>query len=87
MITPRRLPFAIKTERRRARSPIFIQMSVLMQELKRADDQHQKETTMDNLQLDETALDRTHRFIKEYFWTALTRRIDAAASRPSRPRF
>ena len=32
---------------------------------------------MDNLQLDESAVDRTHRFIKEYFWNALTRRIDA----------
>jgi alpha,alpha-trehalase len=32
---------------------------------------------MDNLQLEETAVDRTHRFIKEYFWNALTRRIDA----------
>jgi len=31
---------------------------------------------MDNLQLEESALDRTHRFIKEYFWNALTRRID-----------
>src|SRR6516164_1579656 len=32
---------------------------------------------MDHLQLDETAVDRTHRFIKDYFWNALTRRIDA----------
>src|SRR5208282_419619 len=56
----------------------FYQMSVLLQELKRADDQHTKETSMDNLQLDESPVDRTHRFIKEYFWNALTRRIDAA---------
>jgi len=55
----------------------FYQMSVLLQELKRADDQHEKETTMDNLQLDESAVDRTHRFIKDYFWAALTRRADA----------
>ena len=55
----------------------FYQMSVLLQALKQADDQHQKEIGMDNLQLDESALDRTHRFIKEYFWNALTRRIDA----------
>ena len=41
----------------------FYQMSVLLQELKRADDRHQIETTMDNLQLDESAMDRTHRFI------------------------
>ena len=32
---------------------------------------------MDNLQLEESPLDRTHRFIKDYFWNALTRRIDA----------
>ena len=55
----------------------FYQMSVLLQELKRADDQHQQDTTMDNLQLDESAVDRTHRFIKDDFWNALTRRIDA----------
>ena len=57
-------------------------MSVLLQELKRADDQHEKEATMDNLQLDEYAVDRTHRFIKDYFWNALTRRIDAATPGP-----
>jgi alpha,alpha-trehalase len=56
----------------------FYQMSVLLQELKRADDAHTQETTMDNLQLDESPVDRTHRFIKESFWNALTRRIDAA---------
>ena len=56
----------------------FYQMSVLLQELKRTDDQHVTETAMDNLQLDESAVDRTHRLIKEYFWNALTRRIDAA---------
>jgi alpha,alpha-trehalase len=55
----------------------FYQMSVLLQELKRADDQQQLETTMDHLQLDESAVDRTHRFIKDYFWNALTRRLDA----------
>ncbi len=55
----------------------FYQMSVLLQELKRADDQHEQETTMDKLQLDESAVDRTHRFIKDFFWNALTRRIDA----------
>jgi alpha,alpha-trehalase len=55
----------------------FFQMSVLLQELKRADDQHEQETTMDNLQLDESAVDRTHRFIKDNFWNVLTRRVDA----------
>jgi alpha,alpha-trehalase len=32
---------------------------------------------MDNLQLEETAVERTGRFIREYFWNALTRRLDA----------
>ena len=56
----------------------FYQMSVLWQELKRAEDQHKQEMIMDNLQLDESPVDRTRRLIKEYFWNALTRRIDAA---------
>jgi alpha,alpha-trehalase len=55
----------------------YYPMSVLLQELKRADDQHTNEVSMDNLQLDESAVDRTHRFIKDYFWNALTRHIDA----------
>ena len=72
-------PFVIRTPDGTAARTLtnFYQMSVLLQELKHADDQHTKETTMDNLQLDESAADRTHRFIKDYFWTALTRRIDA----------
>src|SRR5580692_11073487 len=55
----------------------FYEMSVLLQELTRTEDRHTNEISMDNLQLDESAVDRTHRFIKEYFWNALTRRIDA----------
>ncbi len=72
-------PFAIHDEAGAATRTLtnFYQMSVLLQELKRADDQHTQEVSMDNLQLDETAVDRTHRFIKDYFWNALTRRIDA----------
>ena len=53
------------------------QLSVLMQELKQADDQHTKNITMNELQLDEDIVSRTHRFIKDKFWDALTRRIDA----------
>ncbi len=72
-------PFTIRDDDGAAARTLtnFYQMSVLLQELKRADDQHATETRMDNLQLDESAVDRTHRFIKDYFWTALTRRIDA----------
>ncbi len=55
----------------------FYKMSVLLQELKHADDQHKEEIKMDNLQLEESVVDRTHRFIKDNFWNALTRRIDA----------
>ena len=81
-------PFVIRDQSGAAARTLtnFYQMSVLLQELKRADDQHQQETTMDNLQLDESAVDRTHRFIKDYFWNALTRRIDARAPRPGCPR-
>ncbi|MGA2245583.1 MAG: trehalase family glycosidase [Verrucomicrobiota bacterium] len=54
----------------------FYQMSVLLQELTRANEHHAADATMDNLQLEESAVDRTHRLIKDYFWNALTRRID-----------
>ena len=53
-------------------------LSVLLQELKRADDRHQAEIAPDRLRLDESPVDRTHRLIREYYWDALTRRIDAA---------
>ncbi|HVU07185.1 MAG TPA: trehalase family glycosidase [Verrucomicrobiae bacterium] len=72
-------PFVIHDENGAAARTLtnFYQMSVLLQELKSADDQHTKEIAMDNLQLDESIVERTHRFIREHFWTALTRRIDA----------
>lgn len=72
-------PFVIRGEDGAAVRTLtnFYEMSVLLQDLKLADDQHQSTITMDHLQLDESALDRTHRFIKDYFWNALTRRIDA----------
>jgi len=75
----RTTPFIIRDEHGAPARTLtnFYQMSVLLQELKRADDQHIRDTLMDNLQLDESAVDHTHRFIKEYFWNALTRRIDA----------
>ena len=53
-------------------------LSVLMQELKRAEDQHRANADLDQFRLDEPAADRTHRLIKTYYWDALTRRIDAA---------
>jgi alpha,alpha-trehalase len=52
-------------------------LSVLLQELKRADDRHTGEVTLIQLRLDEPVVDRTHRLIKEFYWDALTRRIDA----------
>jgi alpha,alpha-trehalase len=51
-------------------------LSVLLQELKQADDQHQENLAMNELPLEENIVDRTHRFIKTKFWDALTRRID-----------
>jgi alpha,alpha-trehalase len=73
-------PFIIRDQQGAAERTLtnFYQLSVLLQELKNAQDQHLKETTMDHLQLDESAVDRTHRYIKDHFWDALTRRIDAA---------
>jgi len=53
-------------------------LSVLLQELKRADDLRIGEIALSRLRLDESPVDRTHRLIQEYYWDALTRRIDAA---------
>jgi alpha,alpha-trehalase len=53
-------------------------LSVLMQELKRLEDGRQTEVELARLPLDETAADRTHRLIRDFYWDALTRRIDAA---------
>ena len=52
-------------------------LSVLMQELDRAASQHHSDVTLADLKLDETVVDRTRRLIKEVYWDALTRRIDA----------
>jgi alpha,alpha-trehalase len=72
-------PFAIQDEHGteiRTLTNVY-QLSVLLQGLKQADDRHLHSVPMDNLNLDEPAMDRTHRFIKDYFWDSLTRRIDA----------
>jgi alpha,alpha-trehalase len=55
----------------------FYEMSLLLQDLKLAADSHTNQITMDHLQLDESPVERTHRFIRDKFWNALTRRIDA----------
>ncbi len=52
-------------------------LSVLLQELKRAEDQRHSEIALKQLRLSESAADRTHRLIREVYWDALTRRIDA----------
>jgi alpha,alpha-trehalase len=54
------------------------QLSVLLQDLKHADDQHTPEISLADLRLDENIVDRTHRLIKNVYWDALTRRVDAA---------
>jgi alpha,alpha-trehalase len=53
-------------------------LSVLLQELKHADDEHQTSIPLDRLPLHETVVDRLHRLIQNVYWDALTRRIDAA---------
>src|SRR6516164_4510766 len=75
----RTTPFAIHDDHGGAVRTLtnFYQMSVLLQDLQQANEEHQSKIAMDNLQLEESALDRTHRFIKDYFWNSLTRRIDA----------
>jgi alpha,alpha-trehalase len=52
-------------------------LSVLLQDLKLAEDRHKAEIEFSRLRLDENIVDRTHRLIKEAYWDALTRRIDA----------
>ncbi|HXT13528.1 MAG TPA: trehalase family glycosidase [Candidatus Angelobacter sp.] len=52
-------------------------LSILLQEFKRAEDRHEDRIEINQLHLDESAADRTHRLIREVYWDALTRRIDA----------
>jgi len=75
----RTTPFEVRGENEVAACVItnFYQLSVLLQELKRADDRHLRVVALDRLALDESPVDRTHRFIKDFYWDALTRRIDA----------
>jgi alpha,alpha-trehalase len=54
------------------------ELSVLLQDLKQAEDAHTSGISLDQLRLDENIVDRTHRLIKNVYWDALTRRIDAA---------
>jgi alpha,alpha-trehalase len=52
-------------------------LSVLLQELKRADDAHRFTIPLSEINFNESAAARTHRMIREYYWNALTRQIDA----------
>ncbi len=52
------------------------QLSVLLQDLKQADNQHTPKISLNDLRLNEDIVDRTHRLIKTVYWDALTRRID-----------
>lgn len=72
-------PFAIRDENGADVRDVtnVYQLSVLLQNLKEADDQHSTEISLDQLRLDENIVDRTHRLIKAVYWDALTRRIDA----------
>ena len=47
-------------------------LSVLLQELKRAEDDQRAEISMSQLHLDESVVDRTRRLIKEYYWNSRT---------------
>ena len=72
-------PFAIRGENGAAVREItnFYQLSVLLQDLKQAEDARTPQISLDDLRLDENVVDRTHRLIKNTYWDALTRRIDA----------
>jgi alpha,alpha-trehalase len=53
-------------------------LSILLQDLKRAEDEHRFEIPLGQIHFNESIVDRTHRLIREYYWDALTRRVDAA---------
>ena len=53
-------------------------LSVLLQELKRDDDEDRFQVPLADIDLTEPVTARTLRLIKDYYWNALTRRIDAA---------
>ena len=53
-------------------------LSVLLQELKRASDVYRFQISLADIDLTEPVTDRTLRLIKDHYWNALTRRIDAA---------
>ena len=73
-------PFEIRDESGSAVRDLtnVYQLSLLLQNLKAADDKHTAELSLDQLRLDENIVDRTHRLIKTVYWDALTRRIDAS---------
>ncbi len=52
-------------------------LSVLLQDLKRADDANHFKISLRDIDFNEPVADRTHRLIKDDYWDALTRRIDA----------
>src|SRR6185312_1145807 len=54
------------------------QLSLLLQQLKQTEDEHISKISLDQLQIDEDIMERTHQLIKNVYWDALTRRIDAA---------
>lgn len=51
-------------------------LSVLLQNLKRASESNRFEIPLDEINFNESAAARTHRLIRDYYWNALTRRID-----------
>ncbi len=53
-------------------------LSILLQHLKRAEDEDRFRISVSEIPLNENIVDRTHRLIREFYWDALTRRIDAA---------
>jgi alpha,alpha-trehalase len=73
-------PFQLQNEQGRAVLTLsnVYELSVLLQELKRAEDRREVQVTVASLPLSENIVERTHLLIKDVYWDALTRRIDAA---------
>ena len=53
-------------------------LSILLQMLTRADDARRFELPLNEIHFNEPVVARTHRLIRDFYWDALTRRIDAA---------
>src|SRR5215469_16924166 len=66
-------PFHLQSEQGRAVLTLsnVYELSVLLQELKRAEDRREVQVPVASLPLSENIVERTHRLIKDVYWDAL----------------